>query len=102
MDETELIAAARMGNQDAFAQLYRQHARYVRAIGRSILVRKSQRICARILSCWRLLDSIASKEMPVSKLDHTHRHQPVPGAASQRTTGQQRRVAPGSDGSGNG
>jgi RNA polymerase sigma-70 factor, ECF subfamily len=37
MDETELIAAARMGNEDAFAQLYRQHARYVRAIGRSIL-----------------------------------------------------------------
>jgi RNA polymerase sigma-70 factor, ECF subfamily len=37
MDETELIAAARIGNEDAFAQLYRQHARYVRAIGRSIL-----------------------------------------------------------------
>jgi RNA polymerase sigma-70 factor, ECF subfamily len=37
MDETELIAAARMGNEDAFAQLYRQHGRYVRAIGRSIL-----------------------------------------------------------------
>ena len=37
MDETELIAAARMGNQDAFAELYRQHSRYVRAIGRSIL-----------------------------------------------------------------
>ena len=37
MDETELIAAARMGNEDAFAVLYRQHARYVRAIGRSIL-----------------------------------------------------------------
>jgi RNA polymerase sigma-70 factor (ECF subfamily) len=37
MDETELIAAARVGNQDAFAELYRQHIRYVRAIGRSIL-----------------------------------------------------------------
>jgi RNA polymerase sigma-70 factor, ECF subfamily len=37
MDETELIAAARMGNEDAFDQLYRLHARYVRAIGRSIL-----------------------------------------------------------------
>jgi RNA polymerase sigma-70 factor (ECF subfamily) len=37
MDETELIAAARMGNQDAFAELYRLHIRYVRAIGRSIL-----------------------------------------------------------------
>ena len=37
MDETELIAAARMGNEDAFARLYRQHARYVKAIGRSIL-----------------------------------------------------------------
>ena len=37
MDETELIAAARSGNQDAFAELYRQHIRYVRAIGRSIL-----------------------------------------------------------------
>jgi RNA polymerase sigma-70 factor (ECF subfamily) len=37
MDETELIAAARLGNQDAFAELYRQHIGYVRAIGRSIL-----------------------------------------------------------------
>ena len=37
MDETELIAAARLGDQDAFAELYRQHIGYVRAIGRSIL-----------------------------------------------------------------
>jgi RNA polymerase sigma-70 factor, ECF subfamily len=37
MDETELIAAARLGDEDAFAELYRQHAGYVRAIGRSIL-----------------------------------------------------------------
>jgi RNA polymerase sigma-70 factor (ECF subfamily) len=37
MDETELIAAARLGNQDAFAELYRRHIGYVRAIGRSIL-----------------------------------------------------------------
>ena len=37
MDETELIAAARLGDEDAFAELYRQHNRYVRAIGRSIL-----------------------------------------------------------------
>lgn len=37
MDEAELIAAARIGDEDAFADLYRQHHRYVRAIGRSIL-----------------------------------------------------------------
>jgi RNA polymerase sigma-70 factor (ECF subfamily) len=37
MNETELIAAARLGDGDAFAELYRQHAGYVRAIGRSIL-----------------------------------------------------------------
>jgi RNA polymerase sigma-70 factor (ECF subfamily) len=37
MDETELIAAARGGQEEAFAELYRQHIRYVRAIGRSIL-----------------------------------------------------------------
>ena len=37
MDETELIAAARLGDEDAFAELYRQHVGYVRAIGRSIL-----------------------------------------------------------------
>jgi RNA polymerase sigma-70 factor (ECF subfamily) len=37
MDEAELIAAARLGNQDAFAELYRQHIGYVRAIGLSIL-----------------------------------------------------------------
>ena len=34
MDETELIAAARSGDEDAFAELYRQHIGYVRAIGR--------------------------------------------------------------------
>jgi RNA polymerase sigma-70 factor, ECF subfamily len=39
MDETELIAAARLGDEDAFAELYRQHAGYVRAIGRSVLRR---------------------------------------------------------------
>lgn len=37
MDEWQLIAAARMGDQNAFAELYQQHHRYVRAIGRSIL-----------------------------------------------------------------
>jgi DNA-directed RNA polymerase specialized sigma24 family protein len=37
MNETQLIAAARLGDEDAFAELYRQHAGYVRAIGRSIL-----------------------------------------------------------------
>jgi RNA polymerase sigma-70 factor, ECF subfamily len=37
MDETGLIAAARLGDQDAFAELYQQYIRYVRAIGRSIL-----------------------------------------------------------------
>jgi RNA polymerase sigma-70 factor (ECF subfamily) len=37
MNETELIAAARLGDEDAFAELYRQHIAYVRAIGRSIL-----------------------------------------------------------------
>ncbi len=37
MDDSELITAARSGDQDAFAELYRRHAGYVRAIGRSIL-----------------------------------------------------------------
>jgi RNA polymerase sigma-70 factor (ECF subfamily) len=37
MDETELIAAARSGDEDAFAELYRQHLGYVRAVGRTIL-----------------------------------------------------------------
>jgi RNA polymerase sigma-70 factor, ECF subfamily len=37
MNETELIAAARLGDEDAFAELYRQHIGYVKAIGRSIL-----------------------------------------------------------------
>ena len=37
MQESELIAAARSGDEDAFAELYRQHIGYVRAIGRSIL-----------------------------------------------------------------
>jgi RNA polymerase sigma-70 factor (ECF subfamily) len=37
MDETELIAAARSGDQDAFAELYQLHLGYVRAVGRAIL-----------------------------------------------------------------
>jgi RNA polymerase sigma-70 factor, ECF subfamily len=37
MNETDLIAAARCGDQTAFSDLYRQHIEYVRAIGRSIL-----------------------------------------------------------------
>jgi RNA polymerase sigma-70 factor (ECF subfamily) len=37
MDETELIAAARSGDEDAFAELYRQHLGYVKAVGRVIL-----------------------------------------------------------------
>jgi RNA polymerase sigma-70 factor (ECF subfamily) len=39
MDEARLIAAARMGDQDAFAELYHQHARYVKAVGRAVLHR---------------------------------------------------------------
>ena len=37
MDETELIAAARSGDEDAFAELYQQHLGYVKAVGRAIL-----------------------------------------------------------------
>jgi RNA polymerase sigma-70 factor, ECF subfamily len=37
MEQGQLIAAARDGDQDAFAELYRRHHGYVRAIGRSIL-----------------------------------------------------------------
>jgi RNA polymerase sigma-70 factor, ECF subfamily len=37
MDEATLIAAARLGDEDAFSALYHQHAAYVRAIGRSVL-----------------------------------------------------------------
>lgn len=37
MDESSLIAAARLGDEDAFAEIYREHVGYVRAIGRSIL-----------------------------------------------------------------
>jgi RNA polymerase sigma-70 factor, ECF subfamily len=40
MDEASLIAAARLGDEDAFTELYRQHASYVKAVGRAIL-RKS-------------------------------------------------------------
>jgi RNA polymerase sigma-70 factor, ECF subfamily len=37
MDEWQLITAARIGDQNAFTELYHRHHRYVRAIGRSIL-----------------------------------------------------------------
>jgi RNA polymerase sigma-70 factor, ECF subfamily len=36
MEEKELIAAARLGNQDAFSKLYQLHAGYVRGVIRSI------------------------------------------------------------------
>jgi RNA polymerase sigma-70 factor (ECF subfamily) len=39
MDETELIAAARLGDEDAFTVLYQQHLGYVKAAGRAILRR---------------------------------------------------------------
>jgi RNA polymerase sigma-70 factor, ECF subfamily len=39
MDETDLIAAARSGDEDAFAELYQQHLGYVKAVGRAILRR---------------------------------------------------------------
>ena len=37
MDEATLIAAARGGSDDAFTMLYRNHLRYVKAVGRAIL-----------------------------------------------------------------
>jgi RNA polymerase sigma-70 factor (ECF subfamily) len=37
MDEATLIAAARLGDEDAFAELYRQHLGYVKAVGRAVL-----------------------------------------------------------------
>lgn len=37
MDEANLIAAARGGSEDAFAELYKKHLPYVKAVGRSIL-----------------------------------------------------------------
>jgi RNA polymerase sigma-70 factor, ECF subfamily len=39
MDETELIAAARSGDEDAFTALYQKHLGYVKAVGRAILRR---------------------------------------------------------------
>jgi RNA polymerase sigma-70 factor, ECF subfamily len=37
MTECELIAAARLGNDDAFARLHQLHAGYVRGVARSIM-----------------------------------------------------------------
>ena len=37
MTESELIAAARMGDQDAFAELHRLYVGYVRRVARSIV-----------------------------------------------------------------
>jgi RNA polymerase sigma-70 factor (ECF subfamily) len=37
MDETELIAAACSGDEDAFTELYQQHLGYVKAVGHAIL-----------------------------------------------------------------
>jgi len=37
MDKAGLIAAARLGDEEAFAELYRQHVGFVREVGRRIL-----------------------------------------------------------------
>jgi RNA polymerase sigma-70 factor (ECF subfamily) len=37
MDEATLIAAARLGDEAAFAELYHQHLAYVKAVGRAVL-----------------------------------------------------------------
>jgi RNA polymerase sigma-70 factor, ECF subfamily len=37
VDEAELVARARLGDQEAFAELYQRHKGYVRGIGRKIL-----------------------------------------------------------------
>jgi RNA polymerase sigma-70 factor (ECF subfamily) len=37
MNEAELIAAARLGDEGAFTELYQEHIEYVRAVGYSIL-----------------------------------------------------------------
>jgi RNA polymerase sigma-70 factor (ECF subfamily) len=37
MDEATLIAAARLGDEDAFTELYHQHLGYVKAVGRAVL-----------------------------------------------------------------
>jgi RNA polymerase sigma-70 factor (ECF subfamily) len=37
MHEAALIAAARLGDEDAFTELYRQHLSYVKAVGRAVL-----------------------------------------------------------------
>ncbi len=37
MNETELIAAARLGDEDAFTEIYQEHLGYVKAVGRAIL-----------------------------------------------------------------
>ncbi len=39
MDETELIVAARSGDEDAFTALHQKHLGYVKAVGRAILRR---------------------------------------------------------------
>ena len=39
MNETELIAAARLGDEEAFTELYQLHLGYVKAVGRAILRR---------------------------------------------------------------
>jgi RNA polymerase sigma-70 factor (ECF subfamily) len=39
MQEADLIAAARLGDEDAFTELYQRHLGYVRAVGRAVLRR---------------------------------------------------------------
>jgi RNA polymerase sigma-70 factor (ECF subfamily) len=37
LDEAALIAAARLGDEDAFTELYHRHIGYVKAVGRAVL-----------------------------------------------------------------
>ena len=63
MDESRLVAAARQGDQGAFAELYRLHHAYVRGICRNILRDDSvDDLCQdTFLVAFTRLDSFAGK-----------------------------------------
>ena len=84
MDETELIAAARLGDEDAFTELYQQHLGYVKAVGRAILRRNDlDDMCQdTFLLAFTRLHSFEGN-VALSYLDFSHRDQPVPGDPAQ-------------------
>ena len=88
MDETELIAAARSGDEEALQELYQQHVGYVKAVGRAILRKNDLDDMCQDTFLLAFSGCIALKVRAVSYLDYSYRDEPVPSDSTQGAPGE--------------